>query len=163
MSIKAMAQCWGADFPVKSELPISPTVVRLVALAIADVVNDLQGNEFYGSVTNLANKVGASRETVGLVIKHLVVVGVLERLDEHRGRKGTFRYLWRPLSDIPSKVDPYPPTESDSTIVGTIRQPLSEPSVTIPRERNSNPRTTSGQTEPLPIFEIEILKQWRTQ
>jgi len=101
MSIAAMTQCWGANFPVKAK-GVSAAVVRLVALSVADVVNDANDNEFYGSVKRLAAKVALSRETVGLAMKHLVDVGVLEHLEDRPG--GTTRYRWHGVTELPSPL-----------------------------------------------------------
>lgn len=101
MSIVAMSHCWGENFPVKAK-GVSSAAVRLVALSIADVVNDANDNEFYGSVTRLAAKVTLSRETVGLVLKHLVEAGVLDQLEERPG--GTTRYRWNGVPEIPSPL-----------------------------------------------------------
>jgi hypothetical protein len=101
MSIVAMSHCWGENFPVKAK-GVSSAAVRLVALSIADVVNDANDNEFYGSMTRLAAKVTLSRETVGLVLKHLVEAGVLDQLEERPG--GTTRYRWNGVPEIPSPL-----------------------------------------------------------
>lgn len=114
MSIVAMSHCWGENFPVKAK-GVSSAAVRLVALSIADVVNDANDNEFYGSVTRLAAKVTLSRETVGLVLKHLVEAGVLDQLEERPG--GTTRYRWNGVPEIPS-----PLTDGPDGGVGTSRR-----------------------------------------
>lgn len=92
MSNEASACCWGKSFPVESDLPVAPSTIRLVALAIADVVNDMHHNEFYGSITKLAEKTGLSRETAGLAVKHLQQVGVVRLLERRPG--GSTRYRW---------------------------------------------------------------------
>jgi len=116
MSIQAMSECWGPDFPVTTDLPLAESTIRLVALAVADVVNDLYGNEFFSSVTKLATKVGLSRETVGLVLRHLCDTGVLVLVETRPG--GTTRYRWVGVTDHPSGSYPQP--------VGTIRQGVTD-------------------------------------
>ena len=91
MSIEAMTACWGPDFPAEAE-GLSPQTVRLVALAIADVVNDLHGNRFYAARKNVANKVCCHPDTVTDVFKHLVKYGIIEVLKASPGRP--VEYLW---------------------------------------------------------------------
>lgn len=121
MSVTAMASCWGSKFPAKSSLQVSQSTVLAVALAIADSVSDQNHNEYYGSVTRLAEKVNLSRETVGLAVQHLVTTGVLKVLQHRPGR--TSRYQWRYLTESSVRLPD-----------GTIRQGVTERSVTIPRE-----------------------------
>lgn len=116
-----MSQCWGDRFPTDTELPLAPSTIRLVALAVADVVNDLHDNEFYSSVTKLAKKVDLSRETVGLVLRHLCDTGVLVLVETRPG--GTTRYRWVGVTDHPTGGDgpsvrgvTDPPTGGDGTI-----------------------------------------------
>lgn len=94
MSSDATAACWGRAFPVDSDGPTAPHTVRLVALAIAEIVNDAHGWTFYGSAVNLATKAGVHRDTVRLVIKHLCAVGVMEVVEERPGRTTMYRWLW---------------------------------------------------------------------
>ena len=61
-------------------------MVTFVALAMADVVNDMNENEFFGSLTKVATKCGVHRDTVRRVINHLVDVAVLEVVQERAGR-----------------------------------------------------------------------------
>lgn len=121
-----MSQCWGEKFPTDTELPLAPSTIRLVALAVADVVNDLHDNEFYSSVTKLAKKVDLSRETVGLVLRHLCDTGVLALLETRPG--GTTRYRWVGVTEHPTGSYPQPDGASDRGVTdhptggdGTIR------------------------------------------
>ncbi len=91
MSIEAMTACWGPLFPVEAD-KISPQTVRLVALAIADVVNDMHDNRFYARRKTLAEKVGCHPDTVGDVMQHLVAGKVLERLKSDPGRPVEYRW-----------------------------------------------------------------------
>lgn len=121
MSIEAMSGCWGEDFPCEAE-NIASSTVRLIALAIADTVNDLGGNEFYGSKERLAAKCGVHRDTVRLVVQHLTDAGVVEILRTRSGATTVYRWSWKPrgisagsdgnLADSPrgtSRTDPRPP------------------------------------------------------
>jgi hypothetical protein len=91
MSIAAMAQCWGPDFPSEAE-GLSPQMIRVVALAVGDVVNDLNDNEFWGARRLLAEKVGCDPATVSDVMHHLCSVGFIVELERKRGKP--VRYRW---------------------------------------------------------------------
>lgn len=142
MSLQAMSECWGPNFPVDTDLPLAESTIRLVALAVADVVNDLHGNEFFSSVTKLATKVGLSRETVGLVLRHLCDTGVLTLIETRPG--GTTRYRWVGVTDDPSGSYPQP--------VGRFRQGVTDaPTGGDGTIRHYPNRTQEGtQEKPLP-------------
>lgn len=106
MSVQAMSECWGPNLPMANEMGLRPATIRLVALAVADVVNDAHDNEFYGSVTKLAAKVGLSRQCVGQVLKHLCDAGVLSQLEERPG--GTTKYRWVGVTTTLSGSYPQP-------------------------------------------------------
>lgn len=141
-----MSECWGSNFPVRTDLPLAESTIRLVALAVADVVNDLHGNEFFSSVTKLAAKVGLSRETVGLVMKHLCDTGVLALVEKRPG--GSTRYRWVGLSDDPTGSHPQPD--------GTIRQGVTDDPTggdgTIRHYPNRNQEVS--QEKPLPAAPV---------
>ena len=84
MSIQAMASCWGTDFPCEAD-GVAASTVRLVGLAIADVVNDLHHNEFFGSTVNIARKCGVHRNTVTFSLQHFARVGVLKVVRDRPG------------------------------------------------------------------------------
>ena len=142
MSVQAMAECWGGDFPVQSDTGVSGTCIRLVALAVADVVNDTYDNEYYGSVTRLAEKVGTTRETVAKVLQHLVSVGVLVVIEERPGR--TNRYRWMGVPKTPANggdgnaVTPQPDGNAVRYLTG-MPSPPDGNAVTIPIEPKSDP------------------------
>lgn len=99
MSVEAMSDCWGEHFPAKGCPEVHASTVRLVALAIADVVNDMNANEFFATLTTLAGKVDLHRDTVRRVIRHLVDVGVLATIEApHPGSTapGVYRWIWQP-------------------------------------------------------------------
>lgn len=145
MSIQAMAECWGPNLPVENDRHLSASTVRLVALAVADVVNDAHDNEFYGSVTKLAAKVGLSRETVGLVMGHLCDTNVLAVVSPRPG--GTTKYRWLGVTDVPSG--------GDGTVVRYLTEHpsgVTEPSVTNPIEPNRETnRPTQRAAAPLVV------------
>ncbi len=101
MSISAMSSCWGEDFPVGAE-GLSAPAVRVVALAVADVVNDVHHNEFYGSLPNLAAKVGLGRDTVRRVMKHLTDVGVITVRRAEEGRPTVYAWVWNGPREYPA-------------------------------------------------------------
>lgn len=137
MSVSAMTDCWGPQFPVESsDIPVSPSTVRLVALAIADTVNDAHGYEFYGSQTGLARKCGVTRETVRLVLQHLQSAEVIRVTNKRPGT--TTVYTWCYLPE-PSGM----PEPSGRGGARTIWQGVPEPSGTNPIETNlTEPKTT---------------------
>lgn len=140
MSTEAMTDCWGPGFPTESTFDVSPSTVRLVALAVADVVNDLHGNEFYGSISKLAAKVGLSRDTVGLVMKHLVATKVVTIIEQRPGT--TTRYRWNGASDArPAGTVRRPPA-------GTLRHHLPEQSGAIPNETQAEPKGSANPADP---------------
>jgi hypothetical protein len=102
MSWHEASLCWGPDFPVDAK-GVSATSVRLVALAVAEVVNDQQDHEFYGSFTRMAHKTGLHRDTVRLAIGALVDNGVLTVLAERPGSTTLYRWVWQPPTprDVP--------------------------------------------------------------
>lgn len=67
-------------------------VQRLLHIAVADVVNDLHGNEFWMTQSNLADKAGASRRTVGTWLAQAVEDGYLELVEDNTGRGKANRY-----------------------------------------------------------------------
>jgi hypothetical protein len=124
-----------------NELGLRPATIRLVALAVADVVNDAHDNEFYGSVTKLAAKVGLSRQCVGQVLKHLCDAGVLSQLEERPG--GTTKYRWVGVTTTLSGSYPQPDNHADRYLTTTLSggdnhvvtnpiEPKSEPKKTLP-------------------------------
>lgn len=125
-----MKACWEPDFPTSCE-GVSKSNVRLVALAIADVVNDAHHNEFYGSLTRVAERSDVDRKVVGLVVAHLVSAGVLGLIEHRQGR--TSRYRWLGI-DPRRQTSGTPDTRGDSP---------REPWATDP----ANPRTTVIETQ----------------
>jgi len=143
MSIRAMAECWGSTFPAKAD-GISPQTVRLVALAVADVVNDLHDNEFWGARRLLAEKVGCDPDTVGDVLKHLCHTGVAEVMSAEPGFP--VRYRWRGCGDPPQGVGGLgcgdPPQGSGEPPQG-VRSSTAGGAVTSPHEPKETEMNTS--------------------
>jgi hypothetical protein len=139
-----MAECWGKDFPVESNNGVSGIAIRLVSLAVADVVNDTYDNEYYGSVTRLAEKVGTTRETVVKSLQHLVSAGVLAVIEERPGR--TTRYRWMgvpttpPNEGVGNADTPQPVGNADRYLSGAPTPPVGSAD-TNPIEPKSDPRT----------------------
>lgn len=94
MSIEAMSACWGEDFPTDCQ-GLSAPAIRVVALAIADVVNDTYRYEFFGSLQRLGTKVGLHRDTVRQVVAHLVREHVIEVVSTQSGGVTRYRWLWK--------------------------------------------------------------------
>jgi hypothetical protein len=92
VSLSALSECWGSDFPTEAE-GVSAQTVRLVALAVADVVNDMHGNEFWASSATVANKLDCHKDTVQDALKHLTTVGVLQVVSKQRGKPTRFRWI----------------------------------------------------------------------
>lgn len=133
MSVEAMAACWG-DFPVDVD-GVSPTCVRVVALAIADVVNDLHGNELWASFDTIAAKVGVHRDRVRLVVRHLCAHGVLVKLEDRPGRTTRYRWAWFPVDNSRTPRDPREVTPRDPR--GGSRDGTRGPRVTTRDEPNT--------------------------
>lgn len=88
---------------------VSVAAVRLVGLAVADVVNDMHGNEFWGTVGKLAAKTGLSRETTGLAMKHLAAANVIQLVGDRNGGANHYRWIW---------------SVGNGGVDGTTRQPV---------------------------------------
>jgi hypothetical protein len=63
-----------------------------VHLAIADIVNDTHGNEFWMSIENLANKARVARSTVSLTLADMVEKGLLDLISAGGDRRKPSRY-----------------------------------------------------------------------
>lgn len=88
MSIRAIASALDLMPP-----GVSPKA-RLVAVAVADTVNDEQGYG-YPSVETLARRAGLSRTSIFRALNELEAAGVLRRVQRFsEGRKTTSAYLW---------------------------------------------------------------------
>jgi hypothetical protein len=77
------------------------TKARLVAVAVADTVNDDTG---YGwpSIDTLARRTGMSRRTVFRALDELEEMGVLTRVDRYEGgRQTSSAYMWRLWKTLP--------------------------------------------------------------
>jgi hypothetical protein len=92
VSLAALSECWGSEFPTDAP-GVSAQTVRLVALAVADVVNDMHGNEFWASSKTVAAKLDCHKDTVQDALKHLAAVGVLEVIEQKRGKPTRFRWI----------------------------------------------------------------------
>lgn len=97
MSFQALSSVWGDAFPDTCK-GVGRPAVRLVALAIADIVNDLNENEFWATLPKIAAKTGLSRDTVRLTIRHLQDVGVIVLLEERPGRSTRYRWQYDPTT-----------------------------------------------------------------
>lgn len=92
MSWRISKNVWGPEFPAEAE-GIGGPVVRLVALAIADMI-DYSTHEFFGALTTVAEMTGLNRDTVRRVVTHLVDVGVLDEMEKRSGRPTKYRWTW---------------------------------------------------------------------
>lgn len=63
-----------------------------VHLAVADSVSDLNGNEFWMSVGNLATKARCGRRTAGMSLGELLASGCLTLLEERIGKPSRYRF-----------------------------------------------------------------------
>lgn len=89
---------WG-DWAGRDECTgVSRSLIRLVALAVADVVNDMHDNEFWASSKSVAHKVGCHPNRAQSCLKHLVEIGVLEVVKQQRGKPTRFRWVGLRLS-----------------------------------------------------------------
>jgi hypothetical protein len=120
MAIEAMSSCWGPDFPVDAQ-GLSAQTVRVVALAVADVVNDTHGWRFYGRRKSVAAKVCCDPDTVGDVFAHLVEEGVMSVVEAPPGKPVEYEWLWG-RRDLETHGDPPHPLRS-STVGGAVTSP----------------------------------------
>ena len=111
-----MSACWGPDFPARAE-GISPQTVRLVALAVADVVNDAHDYRFFAARKKVAAKVGCDPDTVGDVFRHLVDSGVMRVVRCDPGRP--VEYQWTMVPGVRSSTAPL----RSSTAGGAVTSP----------------------------------------
>ncbi len=147
MSIDAMRTCWGPDFPAEAK-KIRPQTVRLVALAVADVVNDMHDNRFYASRKTLAKKIGCHPDTVGDVMRHLVQAGAMERIKSDPGRPVEYRWL---LGASPSEGCGHSPQGvRSSTVGGAVTSPHHKPNRT---QLNSDDGYRNYNATPLTVEE----------
>lgn len=79
----------------------------LVHLAIADVVNDVHGNEFWMSTAALARKARVSRATVSRSLTHMAEHGYLEVLEAGKSDRKPTRYRFVQLSTGPPPDMPH--------------------------------------------------------
>lgn len=148
MSIAAMTTCWSAEFPVDGS-KAAPSTVRLVALAVADVVNDAHRNEFFGSAGNIAVKAGVSRDTVRVVFRHLEAVGVLAVVKERPGEPTVYRWVYRDSVGSTGAVSRDPAGESAGDPTGES----ATNSIATQAERNTP--ANAGAPEALMLVEPE--------
>lgn len=86
MSADALASCWG-------HFDLTPAQ-RVVMIAVADVVNDAHGNQFWMRPEVLAEKVGMDAGNVRRKMSELVAAGVLEVVEQGGGRGRSTVYRW---------------------------------------------------------------------
>ena len=77
----------------------------IVALAVADVVNDTYGNEFFMHIDLLAQKTRLSRRSVMMALEELTRDGWLVELESGQGRGNKSRYRWQFIDDLPIIFD----------------------------------------------------------
>lgn len=115
----------------------------LVHLAIADVVNDANGNEFWMSGSNLATKAKVSRSTVTATLRDLLDRGFMVLIEsgaEHR-RPSRFQFLMPGPSAI-SGLASANTGHATSAISGLVDDELDRrPVVTSAISSNSHDRT----------------------
>jgi len=138
VSVQAIGQCWGPTFPVSAP-GISPQTVRLVAIAVADVVNDVHHNEFWGARRLLAEKVGIDPDTVSDVMQHLCAVGVIEVVERNPGK--SVRYRWLGGGGPPPLPEP---GSGGSPPLPAVAEPLGSGGVTAGGAVGSPPNTESN-------------------
>ncbi len=107
----------------------------IVHLAIADVVNDAHGNEFWMSVPALARKARVGRSTAFDALAHMCEHGYLERLESGQsdGKPSKYRFL----------VDKFPGGVQDSD--GGVQMSDSNPSRI--RTQNSSSSNSKERAE----------------
>lgn len=115
----------------------------LVHLAIADVVNDLHGNEFWMAGATLAKKAKVSRSTVTTTLRDMLDRGLMELLQSGAEQRKPSRFLFR----MPSAVSALAP-ETRALLASTSAEPASEharPARAIPKEITQEPKQDFSQ------------------
>lgn len=124
--------CWGPDFPTDCAGVSSP-VVRLVALAMGDVVNDMHDWLFFGSAERLAAKCGVHRDTVRKVIRHLEAHHVIRTFKIVSGRPTEYQWIYDPAAT---------PRGQDTATRGIAATPRGNPAGYPATGLGANRRTT---------------------
>jgi hypothetical protein len=115
MSIQAMAEVWGAE--------VTPAQAY-VLLAVADVVNDAYGNEFWMASGALAKKVGMLPGNARHRLAELVELGWIEVLEIVPGEATRYRWLG-------SRRENATPRSLDAGGASRERTPLLSPSTQV--------------------------------
>jgi hypothetical protein len=105
--------------------PSLPPTARLVAVVLADHVND-ETRYCYPSVTTLQRRTGLSRASIFRALTDLEVHAVIERVPRFvDNRQTTSGYLWNLLPDLPGGVSHRDPRPSQPETPGglTVRPP----------------------------------------
>ena len=72
----------------------------IIALAVADIVNDTYDNELFTRLDTLVAKTRLSRKSVTDALSELERDGWLTKLESGRGRGGITRYRWNFIEDL---------------------------------------------------------------
>lgn len=122
----------------------------VIHLAIADVVNDAYGDEFWMSNGNLAIKANATRQTVNSTLQEMVEDGYLERLGTGEYDTVKYRFLYfegcretlHPLSDLAT-----PPVKNgDTPLSGNLTPPVGKFDTIPSRTQTVNPSGNQKET-----------------
>lgn len=125
--------------------PYTLSVAFVVHLAIADVVNDQNGNEFWMLVPNLAEKARAGKSQTSAALADMVRRGLLEVLERGGGRGHPTRYrflmpeLSTPVGTTSESTRPSGALRSDKPSDRATESIRSEPAIGITQGTQLNP------------------------
>lgn len=134
MSMEALAHAWN-----KSPHG-GPTFLALIA--IADIVNDQNGNDFWMSLDTLSKKTRMARSTAQTAVAKLEETGWLKRISAEKGKTVRYRFIidnTRPDVWSSTRTIPRDGTVENETIPGDGTEPYRQTVHTIPpRGTNTN-------------------------
>lgn len=143
MSAEARDALWG-------QWPETWTpAVKLTALGLADVVNDMHGNRFYASVGALARKAGLADSTVRDALAELEADSWLSVVERRPGQATIYRWTPRGIwTTPPNGGGVTPPSGGDHP---AERRRGTPPSGGDP---NKKPKSTEENRAPLPVENV---------
>ena len=113
----------------------------LIHLALADVANDMNGNELWLTLANIATKARCSRSTTSAVLNDMVADGYLSLISEGGGRGNPSRYRFEFPEVTIQNSDGY---ETETIQSPTLNHPISDAKQSNPQ---NHPYTNPSKTQ----------------
>jgi hypothetical protein len=146
VSVEAITAVLHEEFPAPTAGVSRPSYM-LVALIVANTVNDLNDNRFYAALGNVARKANINRDTVRRCVSALVEAGVLTVLDDRAGSPTEYRWEWfGPRGDTAggSRPDRDPAGDRGRGDTAGGSRPDRGGVAATPRQTQENPTVTQG-------------------